>query len=856
MSVKIIDTLKPKNNGAFPIVEAVDVAVSDDLRLPEALEAKADASALAETNTAVAEKANASDVATATANLQGQINQIEISATAEAVVAPEVAAARVNDDGTEYSTLKERLDADSTKATAEISGIGRIVDGIIDFDFVAETLTMTNNKVIDATTGEITTVEDQYSYVSNYVDLTGYSMCKITAQAHRSNYIFAFYDSSYNFVSGIASAAGENRTTLTNKIVNIPANAKYIALSQRYSDIHATLNNGTASPKGIEAVEESVSAINDVIVDISEPAYDIESRDTMTRYASNGYIDSSNGTFVPNDNYQVYYNTIKSDGELWIDNQTHFAQVVIFSSTFLDSDILQTTSTTLGNLPTEDNKMTVSAGQTVMVSSKDPFVLNSPNGFKVKYVPQSLPDDVAELQTDVDSLTTIVDDISELAYDEESRGTMNRYETNGYIDSNSGIFIPFEQYQVYYDTIKSSGDLWIDNQTAFAQVAIYNGSFPDGELVQIGSTAQDNLPTVDNKMTVLAGQTVVVSSKNDFVLHSPNGYQAKYTPVPIQIKLKKVDDTHIDVYVPSVDGKKTIRYVFERYQKTWNTLSYTDGNGDAQTAADVVSSDYWNNIEVYDASDGSHIAQGNSNFITKVTGADAHAGDGHGNEVMLYYEFLCDGIIVDVESMQDGDQVLCSSLRIISNSKVFKVGSGSGNEVSTAFPDLDTSGNPIVNFLHKMEMSFEIGNRVTINNKLIVKQNGITFNQCHGAMLECYFVDFTNVMCNNGESTRNTITSEGAVTVPSDSTINFRTETSQKANYVEMYGGKFFIRQKMQQDDSTRDSKSRIVFEFYNNRLKCYLQPVVASYGKQSGETIEEFNAGDVISVTNTRIIE
>ena len=111
MSVKIIDTLKPKNNGAFPIVEAVDVAVTDELRLPEALASKADASDLAETNAAVEGKASTSDLTTATANLQGQINQIEISATAEAVVAPEVAAARVGTDGTEYTTLKEHLDA-------------------------------------------------------------------------------------------------------------------------------------------------------------------------------------------------------------------------------------------------------------------------------------------------------------------------------------------------------------------------------------------------------------------------------------------------------------------------------------------------------------------------------------------------------------------------------------------------------------------------------------------------------------------------------------------------------------------------------------------------------------------------
>lgn len=139
MSVKIIDTLKPKNNGSFPIVEAVDVSVAADLRLPEALEAKADASALAETdaavalkadasdlaetNATVATKANAADVATATANLQGQIDQIEISASAESVVAPEVAAARVGTDSTEYNTLKARLDAEETAQQAQIANV-------------------------------------------------------------------------------------------------------------------------------------------------------------------------------------------------------------------------------------------------------------------------------------------------------------------------------------------------------------------------------------------------------------------------------------------------------------------------------------------------------------------------------------------------------------------------------------------------------------------------------------------------------------------------------------------------------------------------------------------------------------
>ena len=71
-------------------------------------------------------KANTSDVNTATTNLQNQINQIEISASAEAVVAPEVAAARVGIDGTSYQTLKARLDNTDNKVAKSLNYKGNI----------------------------------------------------------------------------------------------------------------------------------------------------------------------------------------------------------------------------------------------------------------------------------------------------------------------------------------------------------------------------------------------------------------------------------------------------------------------------------------------------------------------------------------------------------------------------------------------------------------------------------------------------------------------------------------------------------------------------------------------------------
>lgn len=99
MPVNVIGTLKPKNNGKFPVAEAVDIKVTDDLRLDKALENKADLSTV---NFALDNKADK----TTTTSLQSQINEIITPVTQDA----EVENARVGADGTAHSTLKERLD--------------------------------------------------------------------------------------------------------------------------------------------------------------------------------------------------------------------------------------------------------------------------------------------------------------------------------------------------------------------------------------------------------------------------------------------------------------------------------------------------------------------------------------------------------------------------------------------------------------------------------------------------------------------------------------------------------------------------------------------------------------------------
>lgn len=68
MPVNVIGTLKPKNNGKFPVAEAADIKVTDDLRLDEALENKADIETV---NFAVSNKADKNEIVYITPQMFG-----------------------------------------------------------------------------------------------------------------------------------------------------------------------------------------------------------------------------------------------------------------------------------------------------------------------------------------------------------------------------------------------------------------------------------------------------------------------------------------------------------------------------------------------------------------------------------------------------------------------------------------------------------------------------------------------------------------------------------------------------------------------------------------------------------------
>ena len=267
MAVVVIDTIKPKNNGTFPVVEAPDVKVTNTKRLDAALNEKAsqadvtalqtavdgkasqaDLTALSETvsgkasqsdlnalsttvagkqnaltetqltavnsgitsalvtqigtnTTAIAGKANTSDVTTATANLQSQIDAIVTPVTQDA----EVENARVGADGTSYVSLKARLDAEMNENTnnAEWSE-SRIneINAIVSSKNLFNVATFTRDAERNQSTGAIISNANHFG-VSDLIPVisgkTVYSSKNGTALT--TTFIYLFYkDGSYKGV--------------------------------------------------------------------------------------------------------------------------------------------------------------------------------------------------------------------------------------------------------------------------------------------------------------------------------------------------------------------------------------------------------------------------------------------------------------------------------------------------------------------------------------------------------------------------------------------------------------------------------------------------------------------------------
>lgn len=137
MAVVVIDTIKPKNNGTFPVVEAADVKVTNDKRLDAALNDKANQSDVTALQTAVAGKASQADLNALSNTVADKADKSALAETNTAVAGKQnalsesqltacnsgITSALVTQIGTNTTAIAEKASqADLNTTNAALSG--------------------------------------------------------------------------------------------------------------------------------------------------------------------------------------------------------------------------------------------------------------------------------------------------------------------------------------------------------------------------------------------------------------------------------------------------------------------------------------------------------------------------------------------------------------------------------------------------------------------------------------------------------------------------------------------------------------------------------------------------------------
>ncbi|MBP5378560.1 MAG: hypothetical protein J6Y64_03355, partial [Ruminococcus sp.] len=125
MAVVVIDTIKPKNQGTFPVVEAADVKVTNDKRLDAALNDKASQSDVTALQTAVSGKASQADLNALSSAVSGKASQSDLTALSNTVADKADKSALAETDaavaGKQAALTEAQIEACNSGITSELA---------------------------------------------------------------------------------------------------------------------------------------------------------------------------------------------------------------------------------------------------------------------------------------------------------------------------------------------------------------------------------------------------------------------------------------------------------------------------------------------------------------------------------------------------------------------------------------------------------------------------------------------------------------------------------------------------------------------------------------------------------------
>lgn len=406
------------------------------------------------------------------------------------------------------------------------------------------------------------------------------------------------------------------------------------------------------------------------------------------------------------------------------------------------------------------------------------------------------------------------------------------------------------------------------------RVTIAEGTFQSFKSVQYASaypTPTSSAPSENAMWQVSKGQLVAITCQKGYGFELVKTYveQVRYIDDCHLTQLdaigEKVDkistrgievfplnDIQFDVRITNAKGR-TLTY---RFIRETHTSNYDNG-------ASVLSLDVWNNTMIYNEK-GETMMQGNNNFIFSVDGESSgfdgenkswNVGVGHGCEVLENVHFFADG--VEFTPSSNAESFKCNSFRFVQTTKCYATDAALNSAKSTGnvnnYPLLDSNNLPIVSARHYIDMEYCLDNEIIWNNVLVIERDGTKFNGCYVGMLQCYPQFFNEVWLNDKNFARTHFSMKnGTLNYEAIEGGGVKYETQVKCNKVGMSGDGIVVTQEMLTQDSSRYGKMNVYTYFYNDRIKCYMQPCMTTMVGGA----ETFNKGDMFNFNLRRKID
>ena len=282
MAVVVIDTIKPKNQGTFPIVEAADVKVTNDKRLDTALNEKASQSDMTAVQTAVAGKASQADLTALTNTVSGKASQSDLTALSNTVA-----------DKADKSALAETNAAVASKQAALTESQLTAVNSGITSSLVTQIGTNTTAIAGKASQADLTALETEVYTKADADDLT-------TATANLQSQIDAIVSpvtEDAEVQNARVDARGVSHTTLKARCDSDTAytESEFNEIRTIYKPINLLNKNDSRIISNKYIVGDNLTDLNGACV--SHPIY-LERNKTYTFSINKAFFGSTNSLLI------------------------------------------------------------------------------------------------------------------------------------------------------------------------------------------------------------------------------------------------------------------------------------------------------------------------------------------------------------------------------------------------------------------------------------------------------------------------------------------------------------------------------------------------------------------------------